>query len=86
MLRREAILRRASVQHFKRKIRSGVISSESFRYIEPGTANLIVKEMYDGNVEKWLNIVNNMGFANPKIFDYMIDNKNQFVKDYVKTL
>ena len=86
MLRKEAVLRRASVEHFKRTIASGLTSKENFVNIECGTANVVVKEMYDGDVEKWLCIVNNMGAVNPKVFDYMIKNESQFLKDYKITL
>lgn len=82
MLRREAMLRHASVEHFKKTIAAGLIGEENFKNIECGTANVVVKELYDGDVEKWLGIVNNMGAANPKIFNYMIKNESQFVKDY----
>ena len=65
MLRREAILRRASVEHFKRNIKAGLTSKENFKSIECGTANIVVKELHDGDVNKWTDIVNNMGAANP---------------------
>lgn len=84
MLRREAILRRASVEHFKKNIQAGLVSEENFKNIECGTANIVVKELYDGDIEKWLRIVNNMGAANPAVFDYMIKNESQFLKDFKK--
>ena len=86
MLRREAILRRASVEHFKRNIEAGLTSKENFKNIECGTANIVVKELYDGDLEKWTDIVNNMGAANPKVFDYMIKNESEFLKDFKKIL
>lgn len=86
MLRREAILRRASVEHFKRNIEAGLTGVENFNSIECGTANVVVKESYNGDVEKWLGIVNNMGGANPKVFDYMIKNESNFLKDYKRIL
>lgn len=86
MMRREAILRSASVAHFKRKIKSGLISARDFSMIECGTANIIVKEMYDGDMYKWLHIVNSMGVANPSIYDYMLKNRSKFINDYEKTI
>ena len=80
------MLRRASVEHFKRTIIAGLIGAEDFKNIDCGTANILVKELYDGDVGKWLGIVNNMGAANPKIFNYMIKNESQFLKDYKITL
>lgn len=85
-MRREAILRRVSVEHFKRKILAGQTTPEDFRNIECGTANVLVKELYDGNLEKWLGIVNSMGAANCSIFDYMIKNESKFLKDYTSIL
>ena len=79
-------MRNASVAHFKRKITAGLTEPEDFLLIERGTANVIIKEMYDGDVCRWLNIVNNMGAANPKIFDYLIENRSQFVNDYETTI
>ncbi len=86
MLRREAILRRASVEHFKRNIEAGLTSKENFKSIECGTANVVVKELYDGDVNKWTDIVNNMGAANPRVFDYMIKNESEFLIDFKKLL
>lgn len=86
MLRREALLRRASVEYFKRMIQSGLTDVSNFKNIECGTANLVVKELYDGDVEKWLDIVDNMGAANPAVFDYMIKNECQFLIDFKKIL
>jgi isopropylmalate/homocitrate/citramalate synthase len=86
MMRREAILRSASVAYFKRKIEAGLTSADDFLMIECGTANIIVKEMYDGDILKWLHIVDNMGVANPSIFNYMIENRSQFINDYEKTI
>ena len=54
--------------------------------IECGTANIIVKEMYDGDMYKWLHIVNSMGVANPSIYDYMLKNRSKFINDYEKTI
>lgn len=79
-------MRSASVAYFKRKIEAGLTSVDDFMMIECGTANVIVKEMYDGDMVKWLHIVDNMGVANPSIFDYMIKNRSKFVNDYEKTI
>ena len=86
MLRKEAILRHASVQHFIRKISLCMISPDDFKNIECGTANIIVKEAYDGDVQKWLHIVNTMGRANPKVFDFVIHNESEFINDLKKIL
>jgi len=86
MLRKEALLRRASVEHIKRYIEAGLTSKKNFQNIECGTANVVVKELYDGDIDKWLCIVNNMGAANPKVFDYMLENESQFLRDYKKIL
>lgn len=86
MIRKQALLRRACVEHFKKNIEAGLTSKEYFENIECGTANIVVKELYDGDVEKWLDIVNNMGAVNPKVFNYMIQNESQFLRDYKKTL
>lgn len=85
-MRRRAILRRVAVEHFKRKILRGQTSPEDFKHIECGIANIIVKEMYDGNIKKWLCIIHSMAISNPGIFDYMIHNKSQFVIDYENTI
>lgn len=86
MLRREALLRRAAVEQIKKYIKAGLTNKEHFRNIECGTANVVVKELYDGDIDKWLCIVNNMGAANPEVFDYMIKNESQFLRDYTKIL
>ena len=86
MLRKEAMLRHASVEHFKRTIRAGATSEEDFKNIERGTANILVKELYDGDIQKWLGIVNKMGASNPRVFDYIIKNESQFLRDYKITL
>ena len=83
MLRREAILRSACGIHFKSLIEAGKTAPGNFKCIERGTANIIVKDMYDGDIEKWEIIVNNMGADNPKIFDYMINNMSPFLRDYL---
>ena len=86
MLRRKALLRSASKEYYKRAILAGRTSPEYFACIECGTANLIIKEMYDGDIEKWSDIVNNMGTANPKLYNYMIKNPSQFLNEYIKTI
>ncbi len=86
MLRREALVRYASVKKFERAIKAGLVSASDFKSIECGTANIVVKKLYDGNVEKWLHIVDNMGAANPKVFTYMIENESQFLKDLKKNI
>lgn len=86
MLRREAMLRHASVNHYIRKIDLGMISAEDFKMIECGTANVIVKKSYDGDIQKWTDIVNAMGEANPKVFEFLIKNESDFIKDLKNTL
>ena len=80
------MLRHASVKHFLRKIHLGLTSPDDFLNIEVGTANVVIKIGYNGDVEEWLKIVNNMGQANPEVFGFILKNESQFVIDLKKTL
>ena len=79
MLRREALIRSACVNHYLRKIHLGMTSPLDFRCIECSVAYLVLKKLYESDPATCVIVLDSMGRANPDIFLYLLNKKSIFL-------